>query len=41
MKFQFHALFTQWMIGFWWWPVKEDLAFGIAIGPFHFQWIRK
>ena len=31
---------TEWMIGFWYWPIEKDRGFGLSLGPVHLTWSR-
>lgn len=33
-------IWTQWMVGIWWWPVGKDFAIGFSLGPLHVHWQR-
>lgn len=41
MTFRLQVAWTQWYFGFWWWPVKKDLAFGVNLGPVSATWVRR
>lgn len=34
-------VWTQWYFGVWWWPVRNDRAAGLCIGPVQFQWLER
>jgi hypothetical protein len=40
IRFHFRVIWTQWLIGIWWWPVKKDRTVGFSFGPFHGHWNR-
>lgn len=43
MRWRFVLTWTQWALPLkiWWWPVRKDLAFGVQVGPFHVQLVRR
>lgn len=34
------VIWTQWLVGVWWWPVRKDLAAGLRLGPLDITWAR-
>lgn len=38
--FRITVIWTQWYVGFWWWPVRKDQAIGVELGPLAVTWHR-
>lgn len=41
VRFRARITWTQWYVGLWWWPVREDLALGVNLGPLSLTWSRR
>jgi len=38
--FSVSVVWTNWYVGFWFWPVSKDLTFGVNFGPVTAYWTR-
>jgi hypothetical protein len=37
-RFRLDCTWTNWYLGFWFWPVVNHRAFGVCLGPLSLTW---